>query len=134
MTMARLFGEADLQRVAGERSFGRGQGYLNAVGDLEIAVDQVTATVYGTDAYEVVLDLGDDGLTGECSCPHGREGFFCKHLVAVGLTVLGRSGDIPAEQAAAAAKARSLEAWLDGLSRDDLLGLVREDRGLRRRL
>jgi uncharacterized Zn finger protein len=138
MTMARLFGEADLQRVAGERSFGRGQGYLNAVGDLEIAVDQVTATVYGTDAYEVVLDLGDDGLTGECSCPHGREGFFCKHLVAVGLTVLRHSDDVPAQQAAAAAKARSLETWLDGLSRDDLLRLVREqvreDRGLRRRL
>jgi uncharacterized Zn finger protein len=138
MTMARLFGEADLQRVAGERSFSRGQGYLDAVGDLEIGVDQVTATVYGTDAYEVVLDLGDDGVTGECSCPHGREGFFCKHLVAVGLTVLGRCGDIPAQQAAAAAKALSLETWLDGLSRDDLLGLVREqvreDRGLRRRL
>ena len=138
MTMARLFGEADLQRVAGERSFGRGQGYLDAVGDLEIGVGQVTATVYGTDAYEVVLDLGDDGVTGECSCPHGREGFFCKHLVAVGLTVLARSGDVPAQQAAAAAKARSLEMWLDGLSRDDLLGLVREqvreDRGLRRRL
>ena len=138
MTMARLFGEADLQRVAGERSFGRGQGYLDAVGDLEIGVGQVTATVYGTDAYEVVLDLGDDGVTGECSCPHGREGFFCKHLVAVGLTVLGRSGDVPVQQAAAAAKARSLETWLDGLSRDDLLGLVREqvheDRGLRRRL
>lgn len=136
--MARLFGEADLQRVAGERSFGRGQGYLDAVGDLEIGVGQVTATVYGTDAYEVVLDLGDDGVTGECSCPHGREGFFCKHLVAVGLTVLGRSGDVPVQQAAAAAKARSLETWLDGLSRDDLLGLVREqvheDRGLRRRL
>ena len=63
MTMARLFGEADLQRVAGERSFGRGQSYLDAVGDLEIGVGQVTATVYGTDAYEVVLDLGDDGVT-----------------------------------------------------------------------
>jgi len=138
MTMARLFGEADLQRVAGERSFGRGQGYLDAVGDLEIGVGQVTATVYGTDAYEVVLDLGDDGVTGECSCPHGRESFFCKHLVAVGLTVLARSGDVPAQQAAAAATARSLETWLDGLSRDDLLRLVREqvreDRGLRRRL
>jgi uncharacterized Zn finger protein len=138
MSMAWLFGKADLQRVAGERSFGRGQGYLDAVGDLEFGVGQITATVYGRDAYEVVLDLGDDGVTGECSCPHGREGFFCKHLVAVGLTVLARSGDVPAQQAAAAAKARSLETWLDGLSRDDLLRLVREqvreDRGLRRRL
>src|ERR1039457_2579033 len=138
MTMAGLFGEADLRRVAGERSFGRGLGYLDAVGDLETGVDQVTATVYGTDAYEVVLDLDDGGVTGECSCPHGQEGFFCKHLVAVGLTVLGQAGDVPAQRVAAAAKARSLESWLEGLSRDDLLTLVREqvraDRGLRRRL
>jgi SWIM zinc finger len=138
MTMAGLFGEADLRRVAGERSFGRGLGYLDAVGDLETGVEQVTATVYGTDAYEVVLDLDDGGVTGECSCPHGQEGFFCKHLVAVGLTVLGQAGDVPAQRAAAAAKARSLESWLEGLSRDDLLTLVREqvreDRGLRRRL
>ena len=124
--MARLFGEADLQRVAGERYFGCGQGYLDAMGDLEIGVDQVTATVYVKDAYEVVLDLGDDVVTGECLCTHGWEGFFCKHLVAVGLTVLGYSGDVPVQQVTAAAKARSLETWLDGLSRDDLLGLVRE--------
>src|ERR1017187_9665719 len=138
MTMAGLFGEADLRRGAGERSFGRGLGYLDAVGDLETGVDQVTATVYGTDAYEVVLDLDDGGVTGECSCPHGQEGFFCKHLVAVGLTVLGQAGDVPAQRVAAAAKARSLESWLEGLSRDALLTLVREqvraDRGLRRRL
>src|ERR1019366_3074549 len=126
MTMAGLFGEADLRRVAGERSFGRGLGYLDAVGDLETGVDQVTATVYGTDAYEVVLDLDDGGVTGESSCPHGQEGFFCKHLVAVGLTVLGQAGDVPAQRVAAAAKARSLESWLEGLSRDDLFTLVRE--------
>jgi uncharacterized Zn finger protein len=138
MATAGLFSEADLRRVAGERSFGRGLGYLDAVGDLEIGVDQVTATVYGTDAYEVVLDLGDGGVTGECSCPHGAAGFFCKHLVAVGLTVLGQAGDVPAQRAAATAKARSLESWLEELSREDLLTLVCEqvhqDRDLRRRL
>jgi len=78
----------------GEKSFGRGLGYLDAVGDLEIGVDQVTATVYGTDACEVVLDLDDGALTGDCSCPHGQEGFFCKHLVAVGLTALRQAGDV----------------------------------------
>ena len=126
MTTAGLFSEADLRRAAGERSFGRGVGYLDAVGDLEFGADQVTATVYGTDAYEVVLDLDDGGVTGDCSCPHGQEGFFCKHLVAVGLTALGQAADVPAQRAAAAAKARSLESWLEGLSRDDLFTLVRE--------
>jgi hypothetical protein len=69
---------------------------------------------------------------------HGQNGFFCKHLVAAGLTVLRQAEDVPQQREAAAAKARTLESWLDGLSREDLLRLVREqvreDRGLRRRL
>ena len=138
VTKVALFNEVDLRRAAGERSFGRGLGYLDAVIDLEIGVDQVTATVYGTDAYEIVLILDSDGVTGECSCPYGRDGFFCKHLVAVGLAVLGQADDVPRQRAAAAAKTQSLESWLEGLSREELLTLVREqlqeDRGLRRRL
>lgn len=136
--MAGLFSEEDLRQAAGDRSFGRGLDYLDAVDDLEIGEDQVTATVYGTDAYEIVLIQADDGVTGECSCPHGQNGFFCKHLVAAGLTVLRQADDVPQQREAAAAKARALETWLGGLSREDLLRLVREqvheDRGLRRRL
>jgi uncharacterized Zn finger protein len=137
VTMVALFSEADLRRVAGERSFDRGLGYLDAVGDLEIGVDQVTATVYGTDAYETVLTL-DGGVTGWCSCPHSQDGFFCKHLVATGLAMLRQAGNVPRLRAAAATKVQSLESWLAGLPREDLLTLVREqvraDRGLRRRL
>jgi uncharacterized Zn finger protein len=72
VTMAGLFSEEDLRRAAGERSFGRGLDYLDAVDDLEISENQVTATVYGTDAYEIVLIQGDDGVTGECSCRTAR--------------------------------------------------------------
>src|SRR6266536_3108137 len=126
VTMVALFSEEDLRRLAGERSFGRGLGYLDEVADLEIGVDQVTATVYGTDAYEIVLTLDADSLTGECSCPHGQDGYFCKHLVAAGLTVLRQAGDIPRQRATAEAKARSLESWLEALPREDLLTLVRE--------
>jgi uncharacterized Zn finger protein len=132
------FSEADLLQAAGERSYGRGLEYVDAVRDLQIGAGGITATVYGTDEYEVVLDLDAAGVTGECSCPYGQEGFFCKHLVAVGLTVLRRGGDLPQQRAAAAAKAQVLDAWLDGLSRADLLTLVheqmREDRSMRRRL
>jgi hypothetical protein len=137
VTMSALFSEADLRRAAGEKSYVRGLDYVDAIADLEIGADQVTATVYGTDAYEIVLILDDGSATGNCSCPHGRDGFFCKHLVATALAVL-RQGDIPRQRAAAAAKARSLESWLEELSRNDLLTLVREqvseDRGLRHRL
>ena len=132
------FRETDLRHAAGDKSYGRGLEYLDAVRNLEIGAEQITATVHGTDAYEVVLIPDGAGVTGECSCPHGQEGFFCKHLVAVGLTVLRQAENLPQQRAAAAAKAQALDSWLDGLSRADLLTLVREqvraDRDLRRRL
>jgi len=132
------FSEADLLHAAGERSYSRGLEYVDAVRNLQIGAGEITATVYGTDEYEIVLDLNVDGASGECSCPYGQEGFFCKHLVAAGLTVLRRGGDLPQQRAAAAAKAQVLDTWLDGLSRADLLALVheqiREDRSMRRRL
>jgi len=132
------FSEADLLHAAGERSYSRGLEYVDAVRNLQIGAGEITATVYGTDEYEIVLDLNVDGASGECSCPYGQEGFFCKHLVAAGLTVLRGGGDLPQQRAAAAAKAQVLDTWLDGLSRADLLALVheqiREDRSMRRRL
>ncbi|MEU5630488.1 SWIM zinc finger domain-containing protein [Streptomyces rishiriensis] len=133
------FGEDDLRALAGVRSFERGLGYLDAVSGLEVGESSATAVVHGTDAYEVELTLaGDDGLSGWCDCPYGQEGNFCKHCVAVGLTVLRRAKTIPRQRAAAQARASGLEAWLTALSRDELLTLVREqiaeDRGLRRRL
>jgi hypothetical protein len=52
--------------------------------------------------------------------------------------VLRQAEDLPQRRAAAEAKAQALDSWLDGLSRADLLTLVREqvraDRDLRRRL
>ncbi|MFE9449520.1 SWIM zinc finger domain-containing protein [Streptomyces sp. NPDC006739] len=133
------FGEDDLRALAGVRSFERGQGYLDAVSGLEVGDGSVTAVVHGTDVYEVELTLGGgEGISGWCDCPYGQEGNFCKHCVAVGLTVLRRAKTIPHQRAAARARASGLEAWLSELSRDELLALVRqqiaEDRRLRRRL
>ena len=84
--------EADLRAAAGRRSFERGLQYLDAVAGLETVGNQVIATVRGSEDYLVVLTLGGSRpgrarLKGECDCPHGQEGFFCKHCVAVGLTV-----------------------------------------------
>ncbi|MFK4144950.1 SWIM zinc finger domain-containing protein [Streptomyces sp. NPDC004065] len=133
------FGEEDLRALAGVRSFDRGLGYVVAVSGLEVGDGSVTATVHGTDVYEVELTLGEGiGVSGWCDCPYGQEGNFCKHCVAVGLTVLRQSEAIPRQRAAARARASRLEAWLTALSRDQLLALVREqigeDRELRRRL
>jgi hypothetical protein len=95
--------------------------------------------VDGTDACEVEL-TGDEngGLTGWCDCPYGQEGNFCKHCVAVGLTVLRQARSVPRQRSAAAARTRLLDIWLESRSREELLAPVREqladDRDLRRRL
>ncbi|HET9894979.1 MAG TPA: hypothetical protein VFQ44_08585 [Streptosporangiaceae bacterium] len=96
--------EADLLAAAGQRSFERGLGYTDAVVGLMAVGKQITATVHGTDEYFVMLALSGGGrgrasgafretgerrVTGACNCPYGREGFFCKHCVAVGLAYLG---------------------------------------------
>ncbi|MCX4516001.1 hypothetical protein OHA27_38535 [Streptomyces sp. NBC_01619] len=133
------FSEGELRALAGVRSFERGLGYLDAVSGVEVGDGAVTAVVYGTDVYEVELTLGEGtGVLGWCGCPYGQEGNFCKHCVAVGLTVLRHAQEIPRQRAAAKARASGLEAWLTALSRDELLALVREqvagDRELHRRL
>ncbi|MGW1091345.1 SWIM zinc finger family protein [Streptomyces sp. NPDC002596] len=133
------FTEADLRALAGPRSFERGQGYLDAVTGLEVGDGWITATVHGTDAYEVELSLDEpEGLTGECDCPYGMDGNFCKHLVALGLTALARPESLPRQYARARSRVGDLDAWLAALSRDELLALVREqiaeDRQVRRRL
>ncbi|MEC4014917.1 SWIM zinc finger family protein [Streptomyces sp. H27-D2] len=139
MTHAMGFGENDLRESAGARSFERGLGYVDAVTGLEVGDGWFTATVHGGDAYEVeITDDGDDGVSGECDCPYGLEGNFCKHCVAVGLVVLRQADLIPRQRTAAAARAGNLESWLESLDRDALLALLRQqladDRDLRRRL
>lgn len=131
--------EANLKALAGVRSFERGLGYLDAVSGVEVGDDWVTATVHGTERYEVELTLeGPGGLAGECDCPYGLEGNFCKHLVALGLTVLAQRESLPRQRKAARERAQDLDGWLSALSKDELLALLREqideDRQLRRRL
>lgn len=59
---------------------------VSGVGDLP---DGVVATVHGSGRYRVRLTgRQDQMLDGECSCPYGQDGNFCKHCVAVGLRLL----------------------------------------------
>ncbi|AKA05818.1 hypothetical protein SAZ_27790 [Streptomyces noursei ZPM] len=131
--------EADLKALAGARSFERGRGYVDAVSGVEVGDGWIGASVRGTERYEVELVLdGPGGLSGECDCPYGLEGNFCKHLVALGLTVLARQESLPRQRKAARDRAKDLDGWLSARSKGELLALVREllgeDRQLRHRL
>ena len=143
-----IFAEADLLSAAGQRSFDRGADYLDAVDDLTVFGNQISASVRGTDDYIVVLTIGGRAaISGSCDCPYARGGFFCKHCVAVGLAFLRnarasrrRSKRTPARDQPGTAKSSgsSLHSWLSSLDRDSLLLLVLdqlvEDEDWRRRL
>jgi uncharacterized Zn finger protein len=137
MAVTLAFTEADIRRAAGTKSFERGQGYLDEVEDLEIAGKEITASVYGSSKYRVRLTFGAEGLIADCTCPHSREGFFCKHSVAVGLSVLEMGDDLPRRIEATRAQRQALDSWLESLSKKELLaelsGLLDDDPDLRQR-
>lgn len=121
------FTRVDLEELAGSRSFDRGLGYVEAVVNIRDLPNGVVATVHGTDEYQVRLyDTGGD-LDGECDCPYGEEGNFCKHCVAVGLRLLNRSGVTGAAGPGGSspeAGAVDVHAFLGTLDHSELVELV----------
>jgi len=127
------FTEADLRGLAGSRSYARGVGYVDAVTGLGELPDGVTATVAGMGGrYRVRLigELSQD-LHGDCTCPYGQEGNFCKHCVAVGL-YLHQAADSRQEPKF------DVRGFLGTMAHADLVDLLahqaQDDPGLFRRL
>ncbi len=116
-----------LRRLAGARSFERGEEYalVCRVERLTVAEDSATATVVGAAPYRVRLRRDRAGeLAGSCICPVGEEGAFCKHCVAVGLAVAGDAGPTRDEFRAYVSSrthAELVELVLGALERDGVL-------------
>ncbi len=130
-TLATLLDQQSLRRMAGDRSFERGENYLTdgQVGSLVADDDKITAKVMGTRSYRVKLwnDHGDLGYS--CSCPVGADGAFCKHCVAVGLAVLEKGG--PAKGEAEKVRKPSLtihdvRKYLNAQEKDSLVEMLIE--------
>lgn len=79
-----------LPQLADAKSFARGQAYFadGRVGLLSERSGRIVAIVHGSESYSVELWQEGAELEYDCSCPRGAEGDFCKHCVAVGLTLL----------------------------------------------
>jgi hypothetical protein len=77
---------ARLLRLAGGRSYERGEDYATGrrVRLLAVDTESAVATVAGTAEYRVRLWLEDGALRGACTCPVGG---FCKHCVATAIAV-----------------------------------------------
>ena len=132
-----------LRRMAGQRYFERGEAYFDdgAVRSLRRHGDAVKAVVKGTRSYRVRLWVEDSDLGHDCTCPLGRDGEFCKHCVAVGLTwhAEGRDGKTgPGDDETAPFTESDLRDYLAGLDKEELVSLLleqaEEDERLHRRL
>lgn len=140
--------DAALRDLAGAAVFGRGQTYAGsgAIEDADIPALEpgeqmaLAAVVRGTQRYETRVWIdADDQVDGDCDCPHAEDGHFCKHQVALALTLRGRlGGDMPevhevaAKKVAAAAKRaatqtrnrQALKAFVEGQSAQALAQLM----------
>ena len=84
-----LISNEHLIRLAGKPAFNRGMGYFRGghVLRLQQKGNRITAEVEGSEIYQVTLKWTSSQLDGACDCP-ASEGFdFCKHCVAVALTL-----------------------------------------------
>ncbi|NOT81592.1 MAG: hypothetical protein HOP01_02540 [Gallionella sp.] len=97
MKLLDLFALSDgqLQEYAGKAAFQRGLAYIQQarVSHIERGQHKVSTSVRGTQTYSVSLQLTQGKLHWQCDCPVGIEADFCKHVVAVALSV---RGDVPA--------------------------------------
>ncbi len=84
------FTKAKLKRATDSRSWQRGEDYFRRGLVYFLLEDDGTilAKVRGTWNYKVRLWIEDGEIEGDCSCPMGDGGYFCKHCVAVGLAYL----------------------------------------------
>jgi len=53
--------------------------------------------VSGTQDYELRLECDGAEMAGECSCPQGADGAFCKHCVATALAWIDDGDGAPNE-------------------------------------
>jgi len=76
--------DESLRELAGDAAFERGKNYFaeERVASLMDTAKGFKASVDGNESYTVAVAIDDSSITHECSCPVGREGAFCKHLVA----------------------------------------------------
>ncbi len=150
MRVLNLLSDAALRNCAGPSVFQRGRTYASSVAALDVqwtlaqdgsGVD-AHATVEGTQHYAVELSVLTDeavekegAVSGDCDCPQGQDGNFCKHQVALALVlrdILGRdapehSASAEKKEAAAAKRAKTqadkrntLQAFVQSQSADDL--------------
>jgi uncharacterized Zn finger protein len=138
-----LLDRRSLRRLAGARSFERGENYFDSgqVHALAEFEGTIAARVSGTRDYRVKLWAGAGDLESSCTCPVGTDGAFCKHCVAVGLAWLAQGGATGArsrKRVKSSVSMKDVRGYLAGQRQDTLVAMLMEqamdDERLRRGL
>lgn len=130
-SLASLLTLAQVAELAGPRSYARGLDYHDD-GRVEFGTatdDNVEAVVRGTMPYRVVLRVRGRTVDWSCMCPVGEDGSFCKHCVAVALSLQpGEDTKQPARGRKARARGGEpdLRTYVASLEQAELVDLVME--------
>ncbi|MFZ4535107.1 SWIM zinc finger family protein [Propionivibrio sp.] len=118
-----LISRATLEELAGSTAFQRGEAYFSegAVGCLSVAEDKATASVKGSETYQVELWVDDGDLARDCTCPRAADGYFCKHCVALGLAVIAENSAAAPGQQDLRDPWRDITDYLSTLTQDSLI-------------
>jgi uncharacterized Zn finger protein len=123
---SKLITPTRLQDLAGDRSYERGEDYFRQgrVQSLMESGDEITATVVGTELYEVTLRAESRKLGFECDCPVGLDGDFCKHCVAVGLAWLAEPAETKVKDRSPSTTMQDVQRHLEQQEKADLVKLI----------
>lgn len=138
--MEKILNLSTIKELAPARAFERGQDYFQRglVRSLSEYNGCITAKVKGTHTYAVRLNIEvDDDFDYSCTCPMGDEGEFCKHCVAVALSLL-KQKDNEGKKSRAKITLHDVQDYLATLDKDTLIKMmmqqVQENESLRQKL
>jgi uncharacterized Zn finger protein len=117
---------AILREATNGRYFARGEEYFEAefVKSLKQKDGKVYATVEGSRPYKTILWLENGAAQGQCTCPLGQDGEFCKHLVATGLTWIEAEATKGSPTKPKRIEPDDIEAWLRKQSPETLVETI----------
>jgi hypothetical protein len=131
----------EIRSLCTEQSFERGRNYYrqDRVQQLEIDGGEISATVRGSNYYDVVIDVATDPIRTRCNCPYDYAG-DCKHIVAVLLAVDDRDTGTASDgddADGAVSEAVDIDALVEQTAAVDLraflLEVIADDRDVRDR-
>jgi uncharacterized Zn finger protein len=117
---------AMVRSATNSKYFQRGEGYFeaNLVKALKQKDGKIYATVHGSRPYKTTLWITGGHLDGNCTCPLGQDGEFCKHLVATGLTWIEAQASGDSKQQQKTIQPADIETWLQKLPPEKLVETI----------